>query len=270
MFWSGGLARFEPFTVKALRAAVEPGDTVLRRRGEHRVLLDPALAARRPRRPGRGLRARAGEPRAAAVRTSNATAAGTSRSSPAPSARAGHGDLQPRRGHRRRPATSAATPTAGELAVGTGKVRLIETRVETIDGLCERLGSAPDVIKMDIEGGEIHALAGRVGDAGQAPAGRRLGAGLRGRGARSSGSSTATATGCGTWNRAGRSRPATTRSWSSRSTPSRSDGRAGEADRQCASGLSPGAGRTTSLDARGPIALPCSRRRIRSLAGLHG
>ena len=51
-------------------------------------------------------------------------------------------------------------PTAGELAVGTGKVHLIETPVETIDGLVERLGIVPDVIKMDIEGGEIHALAG--------------------------------------------------------------------------------------------------------------
>ena len=40
MFWSGGLARFEPFTVKALRAAVEPGDTVYDVGAQHRVLLD--------------------------------------------------------------------------------------------------------------------------------------------------------------------------------------------------------------------------------------
>jgi len=159
MFWSGGLARFEPYTVRALRAAVGPGDTVFdvganigffatllsRLVGpDGRVLAcepepeNQALLRRNLDRNGCGNVALVGsaigpEPGIARFSLDEATGA------------TGHlGD----------------SPTAGELAVGTGKVRLIETPVETIDSLCDRLGAAPDVIKMDIEGGEIDALAG--------------------------------------------------------------------------------------------------------------
>src|SRR5262249_24187190 len=51
-------------------------------------------------------------------------------------------------------------PTVGELSVGTGALRVISMRVETIDSLTERFGVVPRVIKLDIEGQEIRALEG--------------------------------------------------------------------------------------------------------------
>ena len=50
--------------------------------------------------------------------------------------------------------TGVSRPAAGPLA-GT-----IEVRTTTIDEFCGRLGAAPDVIKMDIEGAELMGLQG--------------------------------------------------------------------------------------------------------------
>ena len=52
------------------------------------------------------------------------------------------------------------TPTAGESAVGTGKVQIIPIDVETLDDLVADYSVKPNVIKMDIEGGEAQALEG--------------------------------------------------------------------------------------------------------------
>ncbi|MEJ7638766.1 MAG: FkbM family methyltransferase [Singulisphaera sp.] len=52
------------------------------------------------------------------------------------------------------------SPTAGESAVGTGKVQVIPTDVETIDDLVAAHAVTPNVMKMDIEGGEARALEG--------------------------------------------------------------------------------------------------------------
>jgi hypothetical protein len=50
--------------------------------------------------------------------------------------------------------------TAGVVAVGAGKVRIIATRVETIDHLVACHAAPPRVVKLDIEGGELDALRG--------------------------------------------------------------------------------------------------------------
>jgi FkbM family methyltransferase len=159
MFWSGGLARFEPFTVRVLRAAVEPGDTVFdvgANIGFFATLLsrwagpDGRVFAFEPEPANLGMLrgnleandcdnvrvvpcALGAEPGAATFSLDEATGS---------TGRLG------------------GTKTAGELAVGSGKLSLMETRVETIDALCARDGLIPDVIKMDIEGSEIYALTG--------------------------------------------------------------------------------------------------------------
>ncbi len=159
MFWSGGLARFEPFTVKALRAVVEPGDTVYdvgANVGFFATLLSRLVGASgqvlafEPEPENLTLlRANLDQNQCRNV-TVEACALGETPGTAIFSLDEATGST----GH------LGGEPTAGELAVGTGKVRLIETRVETIDVVSERLGVVPKVIKMDIEGGEIHALRG--------------------------------------------------------------------------------------------------------------
>lgn len=159
MFWSGGLARFEPYTVAALRAAVEPGDTVLDVGAN--IGFFSTLLSRLCGPTGRVL-AFEPEPANLALLRTNLAANGCANVTVVPcaaGAEAGTGtfsldDATGATGH------LGGDPTAGELAVGTGRLRLIETPVETIDGVVARGGVVPDVIKMDIEGGEIHALAG--------------------------------------------------------------------------------------------------------------
>jgi FkbM family methyltransferase len=159
MFWSGGLARFEPFTVAALRAAVRPGDAVFDVGAN--IGFFSTLLSRLAGPEGRVF-AFEPEPENQAMLRANldANACGNvTLVACALGARPGTAtfsldEATGATGH------LGGEPTAGELAVGTGKVRLIETPVETIDGLSDRLGAVPDVIKMDIEGGEIHALAG--------------------------------------------------------------------------------------------------------------
>lgn len=159
MFWSGGLARFEPFTVKALRAAVRPGDTVFdvgANIGFFSTLLSRLVG------PDGKVLAFEPEPENLALLRANLAANGCRNVTVEPcavgawpgTATFSLDEATGSTGH------LGSEATAGEMAVGTGKVRLIETRVETIDGLADRLGAVPDVIKMDIEGGEVRALAG--------------------------------------------------------------------------------------------------------------
>jgi FkbM family methyltransferase len=159
MFWSGGLARFEPYTVRALRAAVEPGDVVFdvgANIGYFATLLSRLVG------PSGRVLAFEPEPENLALLRANLAANGAHNVAVVPCA-AGAG---PGRAVFSLDRATGATghlggePTAGELAVGTGKVRLIETRVDTIDRVAARERLEPDVIKMDIEGGELQALTG--------------------------------------------------------------------------------------------------------------
>jgi FkbM family methyltransferase len=159
MFWSGGLSRFEPYTVAALRAAVRPGDTVFdvgANIGCFSTLLSRLVG------PGGRVLAFEPEPENLAMLHANLAgnachnvkvvevAVGAAPGTATFSLDASTGST----GH------LGGDPTAGELAVGTGSVRLIETPVETLDRVVADRGAAPDLIKMDIEGGEIHALEG--------------------------------------------------------------------------------------------------------------
>ena len=159
MFWTGGLARFEPCAVRALRAAVEPGDTVFdvgANIGFFSTLFSRwvgaggRVIALEPEPENLGLLRRNLDRNRCANVTVHAAAAGA----------------LPGTAHFSIDRATGATghlgqePTTGELSLGSGRVRLIETKVETIDALVERLDAPPRVIKLDIEGGEIHALEG--------------------------------------------------------------------------------------------------------------
>lgn len=160
MFWSGGLARFEPRSVNVLRAAVEPGDVVFdvgSNIGFFATLFSRWVGAEGH------VFAVEPEPENLVMlrhnlesnRCGNVTvcdcAVGAGEGIAQFSLDAATGAT----GHLGRSAT------AGEVAVGTGKVQLIETRVATIDGLVEQ-HAAPRVMKMDIEGGELDALEGAM------------------------------------------------------------------------------------------------------------
>jgi FkbM family methyltransferase len=162
MFWSGGLARFEPAAVRVLRAAVCPGDVVfdvgsnigffttlfsrwvgtmgrvvaIEPEPENLTLLRHNLEANR-----------CGNVVVCACAAGAAVGLNRFSMDEATGATGYLGDAA----------------TAGEVAVGTGKVRLIETCVETLDHLIARHNAPPRVVKMDIEGGELHALQGAHG-----------------------------------------------------------------------------------------------------------
>ena len=159
MFWSGGLERFEPYTVATLRAAVEPGDTVFDV-GANIGFFSTFLS----RRVGDGGRVFAFEPEPdnLSMLRANLGANGCGNVTVVPTAVGAEPGVATFSLDGATGATGhlGGTVTAGELAVGSGRVRLIETPVETIDGLVDRLGAAPSVIKMDIEGGELAALRG--------------------------------------------------------------------------------------------------------------
>ena len=161
MFWSGGLNRFEPYTVRALRAAVEEGDTVLDVGGN--IGFFSTLLSRYAGPSGRVL-AFEPEPANLGLLRENLARNGCANVTVIPCAaglEAGTAvfSLDAATGATGRLGVGA---TAGELAVGTGTVHLIETAVETIDGVADRLEAAPDVIKLDIEGGELQALTGAL------------------------------------------------------------------------------------------------------------
>jgi FkbM family methyltransferase len=159
MFWSGGLAQFEPYAVRVLRAAIEPGDQIFdigANIGFFSTLFsrwvgdEGRVVAVEPEPENLALLRRNLERNRCGNVTVSATAVGACEGTAPFSLDEATGAT----GHLGR------TPTEGERAVGSGKVQIIEMKIETIDGLVERLGRGPQVLKMDIEGGEIHALEG--------------------------------------------------------------------------------------------------------------
>src|SRR4051794_15905847 len=159
MFWSGGLARFEPSSVNILRAAVERGDVVFdvgSNIGFFTTLFsrwvgsEGCVVAVEP------------EPENLALLRRNLDSNHCGNvvvcdCAVGPEEGLAHFSLDQATGATGHLGRSA---TAGEVAVGTGKVRIIETRVETIDHLVECSPAPPQVVKMDIEGGELQALLG--------------------------------------------------------------------------------------------------------------
>jgi FkbM family methyltransferase len=158
MFWSGGLARYEPASVRVLRAAIEPGDVAFdvgANIGFFTTLLSRRVGA------GGKVLAVEPDPENLALLRINLGENGCENVSLAEcaveSAR-GDGDFSRDR------ATGATgrlgrDATQGELAVGDGRVQVVRTRVETLDDLGDEHG-APAVVKLDIEGGEARALEG--------------------------------------------------------------------------------------------------------------
>jgi FkbM family methyltransferase len=161
MFWSQGLAQFEPSSVRATRAAIRKGDHVLDVGAN--IGFFSTLFSRWVGDDGRVL---AIEPEAEnckflrgnleSNRCRNVTICEC-----AVAAAAGRSDFSVDA------ATGAtgrlgAEVTASELAVGTGRLQVVETRVETIDSLCEVNQIVPAFLKLDIEGGEIGALEGAL------------------------------------------------------------------------------------------------------------
>lgn len=159
MFWSQGLAQFEPAAVRAIRAAVGKGDQVLdvgANIGFFSTLLsrwvgeDGRVLAIEPEPENcKFLRGNLESNRCRNVTICECAvgaSAGVSEFS-IDEATGATGRL-------------GAEVTASELAVGTGKLQVVETRVETIDSLCEVYQVVPSFLKLDIEGGEIGALEG--------------------------------------------------------------------------------------------------------------
>jgi FkbM family methyltransferase len=159
MFWSGGLSRFEPSSVQVLRAAVRPGDVVLDVGAN--IGFFATLFSRWVGDEGRVL---AVEPEPenlvllrhnlAANRCGNVTVCDCAVGATSGMAQFSMDSATGATGH------LGQSATAGEIAVGTGQVRVIETRVETIDSLVESQAASPRVVKMDIEGGELAAMEG--------------------------------------------------------------------------------------------------------------
>jgi FkbM family methyltransferase len=159
MFWSGGLARYEPQCVRVLRAAVAPGDVVLdvgANIGFYTMLLSRWVGPA-----GLVLAVEPDPENVALLRRNLAENRGDNvQVCPhAVGARPGPGLFSRDR------ATGATghvgrSATAGELAVGTGRVQVVSTRVETLDELADGRGVVPALVKLDIEGSEAQALEG--------------------------------------------------------------------------------------------------------------
>ena len=161
MFWSGGLAKFEPHTVTALRAAVVPGDTVLdvgANIGFFTTLLSTLVGPD-------GL-VIAFEPEAENLKLlrTNVARNDCRNVEVVPAAVGAAAGLAPFSVDASTGSTGRLGEglTAGELAVGSGPGQpvIVETRVETIDAVVAERKVVPAVIKMDIEGGELDALTG--------------------------------------------------------------------------------------------------------------
>lgn len=159
MFWSQGLARFEPSTVRAIRAAIGEGDQVLdvgANIGFFSTLLSRwvgdggRVLAVEPEVENRGMLRGNLESNGCRNVTICECAVGATPGIAEFSIDAATGAT----------GRLGAEPTASELAVGTGKVQVVETRVETLDSLCEVYQVTPSFVKIDIEGDEIKALEG--------------------------------------------------------------------------------------------------------------
>jgi FkbM family methyltransferase len=159
MFWSGGLARFEPSSVEVLKAAVRPGDVVFdvgANIGFYSTLFSRWVGA------GGRVYAIEPEPENLAMLRYNLEANRCENATVCDCAVGVTGGVA----HFSLDAATGATghlgrsATAGEVAVGTGRVQVIETRVATLDDLVACHDAAPRVVKLDIEGGELDALRG--------------------------------------------------------------------------------------------------------------
>lgn len=159
MFWSQGLARFEPSTVRAIRAAIREGDQVLdvgANIGFFSTLLSRwvgetgRVLAVEPEGENRGMLRGNLESNGCRNVTICECAVGATPGLAEFSIDAATGAT----------GRLGAEPTASEIAVGTGKVHVVETRVETLDSLCTAYQITPSFVKIDIEGDEIKALEG--------------------------------------------------------------------------------------------------------------
>ena len=161
-FWSGGLANYEPYCVRLLKAGIEPGDVVLDVGAN--IGFFSTLFSRWVGEGGRVFSVEPEPENLALLRRNlddndctNVTvwecAVGATRG-------VAHFSIDEATGSTGHLGDS---PTAGESAVGTGKVQIIEIEVETLDSLVAAHSAKPNVIKMDIEGGEARALEGACG-----------------------------------------------------------------------------------------------------------
>ncbi|WP_165230268.1 FkbM family methyltransferase [Aquisphaera insulae] len=161
MFWWGGLAHFERYSVSIARAAIRPGDTVIDVGAN--IGFFTTLFARLAG-PGGQVVAFEPDPDNLALLLSNV------------------GDLDPRdtrveviraavaaepgTAHFSRDKATGATGhlgddvTMGGSLYGDGTPLVEETPVETVDAVVQRLGLKPSFLKLDIEGGEFDALRG--------------------------------------------------------------------------------------------------------------
>jgi FkbM family methyltransferase len=159
MFWSGGLSRFEPAAVRVLRAAVCPGDHVVDLGAN--VGFFSTLFSRWVGDEGKVL---AVEPEAenlsmlrTNLRANRCDNVVVCDCAAGPTCGSAGFSVDEATGATGRLGNGV---TAGEIAVGTHAVRVVPTRVETIDSLVATHGIVPRVVKMDIEGSEADALEG--------------------------------------------------------------------------------------------------------------
>lgn len=159
MFWSGGLARFEPECVRVLRAAAAPGSVALdvgSNIGFFATLLSRWVG------PSGRVVAVEPDPANLALLRRNLIenhCGNVKVVAAAIGAEPGEAEFS-------RDAATGATgrlgrsATAGELAVGRGRVEVVRTPVETLDRLAAGMPVPPGLVKIDIEGGEAEALRG--------------------------------------------------------------------------------------------------------------
>ena len=159
MFWSGGLARYEVECVRVIREAVEPGDVAIdagANIGFFTTLLSRWVGAKG--------RVAAVEPDADNLRLLHrnldenacdnvrviACAVGEE---------AGDATFSRDRATGATGYVGEGT-TAGEVAVGRGRIEVVPVRVETLDSIAEDAGGRVAFVKIDIEGHEAAALSG--------------------------------------------------------------------------------------------------------------
>ncbi len=160
MFWWGGLSRFEPYSVSVYRAAIRPGDTIIDVGAN--VGFFTTLFSRLVQSNGQVL-AFEPDPENLKLLRSNVAALGEKPNvtivacavgSEVGTANFSLDEATGATGH------LGGTSTLGGMLYGDGKLRVLETPVETIDGVVHRMDLEPTVIKLDIEGGEFDALRG--------------------------------------------------------------------------------------------------------------